>query len=397
VTDTIKQALNSAATGIEVPLLNMDLTLDDITIDDIAIGFQVIPISTFPVRSEGVLEITTGQAVDLDNGRIGPPALVGADLLWNGAGQSRRLSTVCTARLARTGRTRFDDSDRYQLSGLAYTAPAMVPYYEVATHVWWSPFDMPTYAVFGVRTDEGRLAAVQVVGVTVDRIRLRYRTYEERVPSVRIDGAFGCVYGGIGPAVDTVELVPLQPTQTALPASAASGSVVPETAAPTTRFARAASLDALRPATAIGPGTAGAGDVGQARPTVVGPGSIEVPDLGEFVDTGTRFRGSRYACFTAVASQLATPLRYEWVLDGHRLDGGTGTIGVDGGTIDYSGASTGVVCLTVQTNLQELQFQLEVTVTDSNARPPAIAWKRFKEAFDQHWGVQVVAAEPKVS
>jgi len=409
VTDSIKQALNSAGTGIDVPLLNMDLVLDDITIDDVAIGFQVIPISTFPIRSEGVLELAPGQAVDLDNGSIGPPALIGGDLLWNGSGQNRRLSTICTARLARTGRTRFDDFSRYQLSVLAYSAPATVPYHELATHVLF--WDVPSLAVFGVRTDEGRLAAVQVVGVSPDRIRLRYRTYQERVPSVRIDGAFGCEYGGIGPAIDSVELVPLEATQTALTASA--GSPAPETLAATARFARAATLEQLRPANAIGAGAGGVEDIREARPTVVRPGAIEIPEFGQFVDTGTRVRGSRYACFAAVPSLLAAPLQYEWILNGRRLDGDTGTVGVDGGTIDYRGAATGTVCLTVHTNLQQLQFQLEVTVTDSNERvartarciswtayctvtkPPAIAWKRFKQAFDQHWGVQVVRAAAK--
>ncbi|MGH2672013.1 MAG: hypothetical protein ACRDHC_03445, partial [Actinomycetota bacterium] len=52
-----------------------------------------------------------------------------------------------------------------------------------------------TMRVFGIRTNEGRWSAIQATEVEMGRIRLRYRTWEKRIPSVEIRGGWTCEGG----------------------------------------------------------------------------------------------------------------------------------------------------------------------------------------------------------
>ena len=85
----------------------------------------------------------------------------------------------------------------------AYAAPNPVPLGELAT---WFPFGdvfdffgfdeyLESGRIYGVRTNERRYAAVMATEVTDDFVRLRYRTYEKRVPTLVIVGGFTCSPG----------------------------------------------------------------------------------------------------------------------------------------------------------------------------------------------------------
>jgi hypothetical protein len=199
---TVESVVQSAAQLIAdelngiAPSFSIEISPIDAFIDDVRIGLRCVVRSHAAVRGEGVLQLRDGQTADLDQGRVGDEELAGADLFWERSG-ARRLRTVCRSGLARSGRREFDAVDRYVLGTLRYLSPESVPESELALR---SPLGfllggddyLELDGVYGVRTDEGRFAAVQVVEVEKDWIRLRYRTYEKRLPEVRILGEFRC-------------------------------------------------------------------------------------------------------------------------------------------------------------------------------------------------------------
>ena len=135
--------------------------------------------------------VPNGMCVDLDSGKIGTPdRLPSVDLMWEGSGFGRDLHAVCGARLARTDLASFDEVTRASLYRGPYAAPNPIPLAELAT---WFPFGglsqlfgidayQESLRIYGVRTNEGRFAAVSAIEVTDDYVRLRYRTYEKRMP-----------------------------------------------------------------------------------------------------------------------------------------------------------------------------------------------------------------------
>lgn len=142
-----------------------------------------------------------GQLIDLDNGTVGAEGMGSGDLEWTGTGFGRHLRTRCGARLARTDSRDFASVLRWRLYPLSYTG-ADVPANELAIPL---PFpDLPslnipqdrkyleTNLVYAVRTAEGRFSVIQVIEVFDGSIRVRYKTYEKRLPSVQVRGEFAC-------------------------------------------------------------------------------------------------------------------------------------------------------------------------------------------------------------
>jgi hypothetical protein len=196
--DRVAEALNEIAPDLNVPAVGLSLIFSDVFIDDVTIGCRVSAKGHVPIRSEGYLDVPDGGFVDLDRGIVGSEDLLSQDLAWRGTWFWRRLEAVCGARLARTDRRYFDEVARGTLYGYAYDAPNPIELRELAS---FDPiggifgggglFD-ETMRVFGVRTNEGRWSAIQVVEVDIGRIRLRYRTWEKRMASVEITGGWSC-------------------------------------------------------------------------------------------------------------------------------------------------------------------------------------------------------------
>jgi hypothetical protein len=199
--DRVADALNEIAPDIDVPAVGLNLVFSDVFIDDVTIACRVSAQGRAPIRCEGHLDVPDGAFVDLDRGIVGGEDLPSQDLAWRGSLFWRRLEAVCGARSARTGRRYFDEVSRGTLYGFAYDAPNPIELREIAS---FDPlgglfggdgmFD-ETMLVFGVRTNEGRWSAIQVVEAEMGRIRLRFRTWEKRMPGVEITGGWSCEPG----------------------------------------------------------------------------------------------------------------------------------------------------------------------------------------------------------
>jgi len=198
--------------NLEVPAYGLNVVFQEVFIDDIVIGCRFEVKDTTPIRSEGVLSVVNGRGIDLDNGVVGEETLHGADIVWEGVDEDRRLRTLCTAGLARTSSRSFEGFSRFKMYGLAYESPRAVPLEELTTShdgifgdilgdlldefgdIFGFDTDDETKLVYGVRTNEDRYSLIQVVEVDDDFIRIHYRTFEKRVPKVEILGGFKYEY-----------------------------------------------------------------------------------------------------------------------------------------------------------------------------------------------------------
>jgi hypothetical protein len=206
--DAAADAINSTDITKDLPV---DLKFDRVVVDDITLHGSIRVLPYAPLHAAGTVVIKDGQRLDLDTGAVGDPTLPSADLEWSrsaGAtvhtgvgnfvvgGRNASLRAVCGAQLGRTGRTDFDNILRCDLYDSTYSAPNPVSLEELAavTVFGWMFGDAyrETLLVYGVRTNEGRWAAVQVVEVTDTSIRVRYETFAEAEPSVTITGGFDC-------------------------------------------------------------------------------------------------------------------------------------------------------------------------------------------------------------
>jgi hypothetical protein len=217
ITSKVVDAIGSL--NFQVPAIGLNVLFQEVFIDDIVIGAAVKPVDTAPIRSSGILAVRNGQRFNLDNGIVGNDTLAGADMVWEGSGNARRLRTLCTVELARTGASSFDGFTRFRMYGLPYAKPGVVPIAELAIippgflGESGPGISMETGLVFGVRTDEGRYSLIQAVEVKDDLVRIAYRTYEKPLPSIEILGGFR--YEGV-PAGATGNIV----NEESLPAAA---------------------------------------------------------------------------------------------------------------------------------------------------------------------------------
>jgi hypothetical protein len=259
----ITEALNKITPSVDIPAVGFNLIFSDAFIDDVQIDTRVQPIDTAPVRATGTILVPNGAAVDLDSGKIGPRDMPGGDIAVLGSSFLRQVEAVCGARWARTGLTRFDDLYRAAVYGYAYAAPNPVPLTDLAQfnplgQIFGNPYD-ETLRIYGVRTNEGRWAAIQAVDVTDEAIRFRYITWEKAQATVQIVGAFTCDIGPLGgvATAGTAVFVPSavvggRPVQTAgsTVLTGASTSTAPAGPDPCVDLRRA--VAALNPAPATG-------------------------------------------------------------------------------------------------------------------------------------------------
>ncbi len=196
VAEHIADALNQIAPAVDIPAVGFDLIFSDAFIDDVQIVGQVRPRDTAVVRCSGTASVPSGAAFDLDTGQVGARDMPSGDLLVTGGPLDRTVRSMCGARWARTGLRDFAALSRAAVYPYTYTAPNPVPLAELANLnpfgvVFGDPFT-ETKRIYGVRSNEGRWAAVQAVEVTLDRIVFRYITWEKALATVQIVGGFNC-------------------------------------------------------------------------------------------------------------------------------------------------------------------------------------------------------------
>ena len=311
----VADAINSINLNATIPMPGVRIFFQRVFIDDIDIACDIIVTDNVPVRSEGVVTLTPGTAVDLDTGQVGPADLGGADVACTGAGFDRQLRAVCGARLARTGLHRIDGITRSALYRFTYDAPNPVALLELARLnpfgvLFGDPFD-ETDIVIAVHTNEGRYAVVQAVEVDNASIRLRYRTWEKRVETLQITGDFQCE---------------------------GAFDVTPRDV----RFTPSAMLSG------------------------VSPRKLRSPDLriGTWEGIGVH-RTHPVGRFDAVTQGISPDAPVHWALDGHGLTDGTGDIAVSGATVHYE--LTGRRLLLSPKSDKAIELLLEATVVDQDA------------------------------
>lgn len=195
IADRIRDALNALAPSVDIPAVGINIIFQSVEIDDITVRCTTTVPDLAPIRSAGSTVLMAGRAIDLDTGRVGDATLEGADLRLDGVQDGRTLRAVCAASLARTGRNGFDGTPRWECYGLAFQQGATIPAPEMWTSVhlpFIGDFWFPTGRVFAVRTGQGRYAVVQVTGVERNSVTLRWKTWDLRAVSARIDGGFQC-------------------------------------------------------------------------------------------------------------------------------------------------------------------------------------------------------------
>ncbi len=385
--DRVADALNEIAPNLDVPAVGLNLIFSDVFIDDVTIGARVTAHGKAPIRCEGFLDVPNGAFVDLDRGVVGGPDLPSQDLAWRGELLWRHLDAVCGATLARTDRPSFDEASRPTLYGFAYDAPNPVSLDELAT---FDPFSSGTFResmrVFGVRTNEGRWSMIQAVDVRMDGIRVRYRTYEKRMPGVEIHGGWSCERP-FDDAVDP-ETIVFHPGDVLTPAGGgADGSTAPDPCAGIADTVRAMVPAAMIERRAVERAWAAGGSIGRWTGTAI-----------------TRAR--EVARFDAVANGLGEGGTARWSIQGETLEGTSGSVEVEGVEIGYE---TSGMRLTLTTTTREpFEFLLDVRVEDrkgasaeasrcvrfeatctSDVRVVA-PWKAYLDTFRSRWGVAEV-------
>lgn len=322
---------------LQVPAIGLNLVFQRVFIDDVAITFDARPIETVPIRASGMLEVKNGQLIDLDNGQVGPEGMNSADLEWRGKGFGRQLRTRCGARLARTGAVDFAKILRWKLYPFAYR-DATIPLSELALplpfpdlpflHIPESQKYLETHLVYAIRTAEGRYGVVQVAEVFDDRIRLRYKTYEKRLPSIQLRGEFACDRWHFPEVVKDLENIRFEP--------------ISRFGLPRTNPALGSNLQAARAAT----------------PAKAAPGPMR---LGRWKGTLVR-PTSQTGHFRATVENFSGKLSYHWQVAGTDLLDPQGSLEIDGEKATYQ-VDRDHLILTLKSR-RLLEFLVKVTVND---------------------------------
>ena len=316
ITSKVVDAIGSL--NFQVPAIGLNVLFQEVFIDDVVVGCDVKPVDTAPIRSSGILVVRNGQRLNLDNGIVGDDRLAGADMVWEGTGNARRLRTLCAARLARTGTSSFGGFTRFRMYGLPYTKPEVVPITELAIILpgFLGEFGIDTCVetglVYGVRTDEDRYSLIQAVEVEDDLVRIAYRTYEKPLPSIEILGGFRYEGGLAGAAGNIVR----------------EGDIVSAA-----RVVTAASRLPCPPAQLTPGGTSGAPTSSPAVDPCAGmkAGPSRLPGYtlpGMFPVLRGRFQ--------ARTLNLTPPVTTEWSIDRKVLDGEEGSVTAGGLKLAYS-------------------------------------------------------------
>ena len=407
VAANITDALNKLLVPVDIPAVGFNLIFSDVSIDDVQIGAHVRPIDTAPVRAAGTVVVPNGWAFDLDSGRVGVRDMPSGDITVLGASLSRTVQAVCGARWARTGLSDFDELYRAAVYPYSYDAPNPVPLADMAIIdpfglLFGNPFD-ETLRIYGVRTNEGRWAAIQAVEVTFDHIKFRYITWEKPLAAVQIIGGFTCPPSVFGPLGEVAKpgaavFVPSPALRAGLgqttPATGAAGTSTGTQPDPCAQLREA--VTAMVPAAAAVKGVDTLKQAIQALPLID-------QRIGTFVGTVVWLRQPQ-GRFDAVTSGFGPGQEAKWQLDGTGLGGASGQQDLGGGkTAHYQIAGTALL-LTIDAK-EPVEMLLSVTVVDEGGRvasaercvhydpkctsrsrltPP---WRDYQSAFLANFGV----------
>ena len=356
----VADALNSIAPSVNIPAVGFDLIFSDAFIDDVQMVGQVRPRDTAVVRSSGTVSVPSGAAFDLDNGTVGARDMPSGDLTVLGSPLDRTVQAVCGARWARTGLRDFSALFRSAVYPYTYTAPNPVPLAELAT---LSPFGVvigdpfkETKRIYGVRTNEGRWAAVQAVEVTLQFIRFRYITWEKALATVQIVGGFDCptrTFVNFGEVAKPGSAVFVRSPVLSAAVDATGATSQPDPCG----FFR----DAVR---AVTPLTAAGKDV-----DLIADAILALPLIDQRIGTFTgEFALSRrpQARFDARTVGFGTGQKAAWRLNGTALAPPSGSVSLGvAGTAKYEISGTSVT-LTLEVNTA-VEMVLAVTVVDDAA------------------------------
>ncbi len=410
IADNIRNTLNDLAPAVDIPATGINIFFQSVEIDDITIKCRTTVPDLAPIRGAGTVILRAGQAIDLDSGRVGDAQMEGGDLRLDGTGDGRALRTVCAASLARTGRTDFDHIARWSCYGLVYAQTA-----RVASGEMWHSLHLPligdlhiaTGTVFSVRTGQGRRALVQVTDVRDDRISLRWKTWDRRLVSTRIEGGFKCL--PTIASVDSMQFVagrPFEVLDTAKILAVTATSVAPLPVMAATTNATKVSYVAKASANAQ---VSEAAMVSVASGVAIGE-RIElsaIRDIGrvghwEAPSLARRLEGN----FIAASDGFLGGRVHRWSVDGRPLEG-SGKIALQGVDFEYQqhGAQ---LRLSAPVSGKEVAMEISVTVADDQAnradasrcvRAPASCpkkirslpkWKAYRDVYLEHVGVRVV-------
>jgi hypothetical protein len=407
VAEHIADALNELAPAVDIPAVGFDLIFSDAFIDDVQIVGQVRPRDTAVVRCSGTASVPSGAAFDLDSGMVGPRDMPSGDLLVAGGPLDRTVRSMCGARWTRTGLRDFAALYRAAVYPFSYTAPNPVPLAELATLnpfglVFGDPF-RETKRIYGVRTNEGRWAAVQAVEVTLDRIVFRYITWEKALATVQIVGGFDCptktfvTFGEVSkPGSAVFVRSPALGTVRATPAT----GVVSGQADPCASF-----REAVRAVAPVTPATLSS----RVDPVAEAIRALPLIDqrIGTFVGDYALGRRPK-ARFDARTVGFGNGRKAAWQLNGTALSAPGGSVDLGGGTkAQYEITGTSVtITLTANT---AIEMRLSVTVVDDAAHAASAqrcvrydprctgrgrvtpVWVDYQKTFAKNFGVVEVA------
>jgi hypothetical protein len=388
ITDRVVDAINSISPDVNVPAVGINILFDRVFIDGIVIKCLIEAVDNAPIRSEGTLHVRNGEFVDLDKGEVGGENLPGADLSWQGDGFGRRLRTVCTTAMGRTGSKSFQKMTRFKLYGFNYESPESIPLHELADENWWGGFfgfgdryDERRY-VYGVRTNEDRYAAIQVFKVEDHYIRIRYKTYEKFLPSLEIKGGFKCERRFFVPKDAVVTFEPTVPEQP--PACAVSSAITADLKtgrepllneriqAEKRKLFHTLATRSVLEIRAEQPVEAArlAGDRPALSALAVRPvdtATVELANpwlkrVGRWVGEYESHLVNR-GRFDAITNGFQPPLTFEWSIDKEKLTADTGSLVVKGVRMRYT-VNGGRLVLDV-TQGKTVEFELGVTVRDN--------------------------------
>ncbi len=420
VAERVAADINDITPDLDVSAVGIRIFFSDAFIDDVVIECAIEPVEDVPIRSQGTVLVPNGAYVDLDSGRVGDAGLVSADLAWLGQGFGRQLRAVCGARLARTGVTGLDGITRSRLYRYQYQAPNPVPLPELAQinplgGIFGGVFGdryRELLSVYGVLTNEGRYAAVQAVQVEDSFIRLRYRTYEKRLPTVQIKGQFRCEprFGGVDPA--TVRFIP-----SPILVAAAADVVAPA--------AVSAGTSRLEDAAAGGPAAAQQDPCEPLlasvrallpRPAVEQEALRRVPledrRIGRWVGRAVG-RGANVGRFDAVVEGFSGDVTVRWRIDDHALTGASGVVHLPDAAVHYQVQGRRLV-LSVDGD-RPFEFLLRAVVADGEGNTVTAhrcvrfentcttpgrylpSWPEFKAVYTEHFGIVEVERERRSS
>lgn len=406
----------------ELPTGQLELKPIDAFIDDASLVYDVKYEGLAPIRCEGIALLRDGQGLELDNGRVTGADLPSTDLRFvEGA-----LEVGCAAEMAKLADTHFERQLRFMLYDEPYTRPLAFreDEYTRLDSIGGATLKTPSLRLLALRSDEGRYSLVQVVAVGQGYVRVRYRTWEGPIRTLRIDGDFVCrrafVPGKISdPIFEPAREAGARPRPKAgcgcndakAPASAAGDSPPPTTAVVSTVATHAMAMapgaatggpvvesrcyrDGLRDdherarhfstlarlAAMTGEATIGQAAVGMAGeearlvdiPAAIGTTlhANRLPRLsnvgGRYVAT-VRWERSRRATFRAVETGVKAATRREWRVDGERLEGEEGTIDIPGNQLRYALSKDGREVVLTLRDATETAFGLSVEVEEGGA------------------------------